>query len=54
MKSVLKLLTKDVLLPFGLSAGIAAINAAIRQNIFGSGMTVLIISKKEMEDIKKH
>ena len=54
MKSVLKLLTKGVWLPFGLSAGIAAINGAIRQKLFGSGMTALIISKKEMEDIKKH
>ena len=41
------------MLPFGLSVGMAEIDAAIQKKKFGSGTVVLIISKEEMEDIMK-
>ena len=41
------------MLPFGLSAGMSAADAAIQKNIYGSSTTELIISKKEMENIMK-
>ena len=53
MKSVLTPQAKNVLLPFGLSAGVAATDAGIQKKIYGSGTAALIISKKEMEDIMK-
>ena len=43
----------NVLLPFGLSAGMAGIDTAIQKKIFGSGTLALIISNKEMEYIMK-
>ena len=39
MKNVLKLLTKSVLIPSGLTAAAAATDAAIQKKNFGSGMT---------------
>ena len=51
LKNVLTLLAKSVLLPFGLTAVTDATDAAIQKNIYGSGMTTLIISNKEMKDI---
>ena len=53
MKNVLTLLAKNVLLPFGLSAGMSATDAAIQKKIYGSDTTALIISNEEMEDIMK-
>ena len=53
MKIVLTSLAKVVLLPFGLSAAVAATDAAIQKNINGSGTTALIISNVELEDIMK-
>ena len=41
------------MLPFGLSAGMSAPDAAIQKNIYGSSTTELIISNKEMENIMK-
>ena len=49
MKKVLNPLTKNVLLPFALSAGMSAADATI----YGSRTTALIISNKEIEDIMK-
>ena len=46
MKRVLTTLAKSLLLSFALMA-------AIEKNIYGSGMTALIISKEEINDIKK-
>ena len=46
MKRVLTTLAKNLLLSLGLTA-------AIEKNIHGSGMTALIISKEEINDIKK-
>ena len=53
MKNVLTPLAKNILLPFGLSAGMSAADAAIQKKIYGSGTTALIISNEEMEDIMK-
>ena len=49
MKSALTPLFQSVMLPFGLSVGMAA----IQKKKFGSSTVVLIISKEEMEDIMK-
>lgn len=46
MKRVLTTLAKSLLLSLALMA-------AIENNIYGSGMTALIISKEEINDIKK-
>ena len=54
MKSVLTSLAKSVLLLFRLSAGMAATDAAIQTEISGSGMTALIMSNEEMEDVIKN
>ena len=53
VKSILTLLIKSVLVPFGLTAVALATDAAIQKKIFGSKMTALIISNKEIEDIMK-
>ena len=53
MKNVLKSLAKSVLIPLGLTVVASATDADIQNNVFGSGMTTLIISKKEMDDIMK-
>ena len=51
--SVLKPLAKSVFFPLGLIAAASATDAAILKKIFGSGMTTLIISNEEMNDITK-
>ena len=51
--NVLKQLAKSVLIPLGLTAAASATDAAIHNKIFGSGMTTLIISNEEMNDIMK-
>ena len=43
MKSVLTPLAKSVLLPFELTAAMAAKDAAIQKKIYGSGTTALTI-----------
>ena len=45
MKNVLSLLTKNVLLPLGVTAATSATDAAVQKNIYGSGMTTIIISR---------
>ena len=50
MKSLLKPLTKSVLIPFALTIVVSATDAAIQKNIFGPGMTTLIISNEEMRN----
>ena len=47
MKSVDTPLAKSVLLPLGLSAGMSAVDAAIQREIYGSRITVLLISNKK-------
>ena len=51
--NVLKTLAKSVLIPLGLTAAASATDAAIHNKMFGSGMTTLIISNEEMNDIMK-
>ena len=53
MKNVLTSLAKIVLVLLGLTAAASATNAAIRQKIFESVITALVISNEEMEDIMK-
>ena len=54
MKSLIKPLTKSVLIPLGLTAASAA-DAGIHKKVLGSGhnSTTLIISNDEMDDILK-
>ena len=53
--NVLKLLAKSVLIPLGLTAAAAAAatDPASHKKMFGSGVTTLIISNEEMNDIMK-
>ena len=53
MKNLLKRLAKSVLIPLALTAAISATDVAIQKNIFGPGMTTLIISNEEMNYIMK-
>ena len=53
MKKVLKPLAKSVLIPLGLTAAGSTAVAAIHKKMFGSDVTTLIISKKEMNDFMK-
>ena len=53
IKRVLKPLAKSVLIPSGLTAAASATDEAIQKKIFGSGMSTLIISNEEMNDIIK-
>ena len=51
--NVLKPLAKSVLIPLWLTAAASATDAAIHKKMLGSGMTTLIISTEEMNDIMK-
>ena len=51
--NVLKPLAKSILIPLRLTAAASATEAAVHKKIFGSGMTTLIISNEEMNDIRK-
>ena len=53
MKNVFTPLAKSVLIPLGIIAEASVTDAAIQKNIYGSGITVLITSNKEMEDVVK-
>ena len=53
MESILKISAKRVLIPLGLTAAATATDAAIQKKVFGSGMTTLILSNEEMDDIMK-
>ena len=55
MKIVSTALAKSFLLPFGLSAGMSVVDAAIqkKKKKNGSGTTALIISNGEMKDVMK-
>ena len=53
MQNVLKPLAKSVLILLGLTAAASATNSAMQKIIFGSGMTRLIISNEETNDIIK-
>ena len=49
----LKPLAKSLLIPLSLAASASATNAAIHKKIFGSGVTTLKISNKEMNEFMK-
>ena len=51
--NVLKELAKSVLVPLGLTAVASATDAAIHKKMFGSAITTLVLSNKEMNDIIK-
>ena len=53
IRNLLKPLAKIVLIPLGLTTAALATDAAIHKKTFGSGMTTLIISNEEMNDIMK-
>ena len=53
MENVLKPLAKYVLIPLGLTAALSATDGAIHKNMFGSGVTTLIISNEEINGIMK-
>ena len=53
MKNVIKPLAKSVLIPFRLTAAASETDAAFHKKRFGSGVTTLIISNEEMNDILK-
>ena len=46
-------LAKNVLAPLGISAAMSAIDGSIKRKMLGSGVTTLIISNDEMNDILK-
>ena len=46
-------LAKNVLAPLGITAAASAIDAGIQKKTHGSGITTLIISNKEMNDIMR-
>ena len=51
--NILKPLAKSVLITLGLTAAASATDSAIHKKMFGSGVTRLIISNKEMNHIMK-
>ena len=53
MKNVLKVLAKSVLRLLGLTAAASATDAVIHKKMFESGITALISSNEEMNDIMK-
>ena len=46
-------LAKNVLAPLGISAAMSALDGSIKQKMYGSGTTTLIISNNEMDNILK-
>ena len=53
IKNVPKPLTKNVLIPLGLTAAVLATDGTIHEKIFRSGIKRLIFSNKEINDIMK-
>ena len=53
IRNVLKRLAKNVLIPLGLTAAVPATDTIIHKKMFGSGVTTLIISNEEMNNIMK-
>ena len=53
LKNVFKPLDKSVLIPLEFRAAASATDAATHKKMLGSGMTALIISNEEMNDIMK-
>ena len=53
MQNVLTPVPKSVLIPLELTAAASATDIAFQKKVFGSDMTTLVISNKEMNDIMK-
>ena len=53
IENVLKPLANSVLMALGLTAAASVIDAAIHKKMFASGVTTLIISNEEVNDIMK-
>ena len=53
IENVLKPLAKSVLTPLSLTAATSATDVTIHKKMFGSGVTTLIISNEEMNDVMK-
>ena len=53
IKNVFKTLAKSVLEPLGLTAAASVVDAAIQKKSFGTGITISIISNKEMDVVMK-
>ena len=53
IRGVLTLLPKGVLVPLGLTAVASATDTTIQKNIYQSDMTAMLISKNEMDHVKK-
>ena len=53
MENVLKLRSKSVLIPLGLTTAASEADEGTHKIIIGSGTITLIISNEEMEDTKK-
>ena len=53
IRNVLKPLAKSVLIPLGLTPAASSTDAAIHKKMFRSGVTILIISNEEINDIMK-
>ena len=53
IRNVLKPLAKSILIPLELTVAASATDVAIHKKMFGFGMTTLIISNEEMNDIMK-
>ena len=53
IKNVMKPLAKSVLIPLELTAAASAADSGIHKKILGSGITTLVISNEDMNDIIK-
>ena len=53
MENVIKPLAKSVLIPLRLTVAASETDAAVHKKRFGSGVTTLITSNEEMNDILK-
>ena len=51
MKNVLKPLAESILISLGLIAAASATDAASHKKMFGSGVTTLVVSNEEVNDI---
>ena len=54
MKNVLKPLAKSVLILLRLTAAASATDATIQKNVSRSCMTILVISKKKLNDYENN
>ena len=53
IKNVFKTLAKSVLVPLGLTAAASVVDPAIQKKSFRTGITISIISNKEMDLVMK-